>query len=206
MEKIIAWEKLRPIYETGRISVREIARQFDCAESAIRKKAKAENWARDLSWRVQEQVRTDLVRSTVRISNATERECIESAAAEIVQISHRNRELIERLESILRGLLEELQYIPTEEAAYERLIEIEAPHSPADVIKEMRRMTLPLEKRTALVKTMSEVAERLIKLYRLCYGMDAQPAETPGNILSDVLSVIAGRGTVRCLPGSIDAL
>jgi len=206
MEKIIAWEKLRPIYEAGRISVREIARQFDCSEGAIRKRAKAENWCRDLSYRVLEEVRSTLVRETVRIDNATEKDIIEAASTQIIQISHRNRELIEQIETILRGLLEELLYIPTEEDVLNRLIEIDAPHNQADIVKEMRKMTLSLEKRTALLKTMSETAERLIKLYRLCYGMDANPIETQGNVLADVLQVIANRGQARCLPGSIDAL
>ena len=60
------WEALGVEYRAGAVSVRELARKYDVSEGAIRKKAKANQWERDLTEKVQERVRSKLVRSEVR--------------------------------------------------------------------------------------------------------------------------------------------
>ena len=63
------------------LSIREIAKQQGITEGAIRKKAKREGWTKDLSARVQETVRADLVRGEVRPqqgSNQSERQIVDT--------------------------------------------------------------------------------------------------------------------------------
>ena len=42
------WEALEAEYRAGAASIRELARKYDVSDTAIRKKAKADNWERDL--------------------------------------------------------------------------------------------------------------------------------------------------------------
>ena len=47
--KKVDWEGVEREYRTGTRSLRDIGAEFGCTEGAIRKKAKAEGWERDLS-------------------------------------------------------------------------------------------------------------------------------------------------------------
>ena len=88
------WESIERQYRAGVLSIREIGKAHDVSDTAIRKKAKTADWQRDLSAKVAEKVRSDLVRSEVRTANPqTEREIVEEAAATVVHVvrSHRTR-------------------------------------------------------------------------------------------------------------------
>lgn len=52
----IDWETIYREYRADQFSIREIARQCGCSEGAIRKKAKAMGWKRDLGERVRQAV------------------------------------------------------------------------------------------------------------------------------------------------------
>jgi len=57
MKPVAEWVAIGREYRAGQLSVREIARQHGCSESAIRKAAKRCGWTRDLAARVREGVR-----------------------------------------------------------------------------------------------------------------------------------------------------
>lgn len=98
------WEAIEREYRLGQLSLREIARMYGVSDTAIRKKAKVLGWTRDLSGKVREKVRTDLVRTEVRTPNAREPEIVEAAAARGVEVVRAHRQDIARL----RGLSETL--------------------------------------------------------------------------------------------------
>jgi hypothetical protein len=85
------WEAIEKAYRAGQLSIREIARQHHLSEGAIRKKAKADEWERDLTAKVRAAVRTELVRTEVRTSNAHEREAINEAAARGAEVVRGHR-------------------------------------------------------------------------------------------------------------------
>ena len=120
----IDWEAIERAYRPGVLSLREIAKQHGISEGAIRKRARAKAWARDLTDNVRNQVRTDLVRGTqVRTESedpdAADRRIVEEAAATIVQIVREHRTDIRRQRQLAQRLSEQLE----EAALYRQEIE-----------------------------------------------------------------------------------
>lgn len=62
------WEKIELEYRAGSKSVREIGRDHDTSEAAIRKKALELGWQRDLRVKIAQRVRKEMVRSAARTS------------------------------------------------------------------------------------------------------------------------------------------
>lgn len=130
-KKQVDWENVEADYRTGRFSNRVLAVKYGCTEGAIRKKAKAEGWEKDLTAKVQAatkaklaqrvsevKVKQDGTQSThdesVRGSETrtvrTERQIIEEAAEESAGVVMRHRRTIlsaQVMASTLLGQLEE---------------------------------------------------------------------------------------------------
>lgn len=105
------WEAIERDYRAGMLSIREIAKVHDVSDTAIRKRAKAHGWLRDLTAKIKEKVRTDLVRGEVRTSDPqTEREIVEVAAATQVHVVRDHRASIKRMNALALQLLEELDH------------------------------------------------------------------------------------------------
>lgn len=60
----IDWEGIQREYRAGQLSLMEIARQFGLSDTAIRKRAKQDNWKRDLSGEIRAEIRERLVRAS----------------------------------------------------------------------------------------------------------------------------------------------
>lgn len=111
--KNVDWEAIEREYRAGQLSVREIARQFELTEGAIRKRAKLDGWSRPLAAKVREAVRERLVRADGTREGTQERraadaEIIKAASARglEVQLSHRrDLEQLHALKRILAGRL-----------------------------------------------------------------------------------------------------
>lgn len=106
----IDWEAIEREYRAGQLSNCEIARNFKCSESAIRKKAKQLEWKKNLSKKVRERVREKLVREEVRGDPTHEEDIIEGAANRAFSViqSHRKdaqqqRGILEKLNNIIDG-------------------------------------------------------------------------------------------------------
>jgi transposase-like protein len=162
------WELIGREYRAGQLSIREIARQHELSETAIRKRARKEGWARDLTAQVRERVRTELVRNEVRTPNAREpeREIIDAAArrgVEVVQGHRRDiaalRVLAERLASKATLLIEEVADLKDLDAA------------------------------TGCIESLARTEARLIPLERQAFNLDAEgdkPPETTDTIRADI--------------------
>lgn len=87
----VDWEAVEREYRAGQLSLREIGRLFKVTDTAIRKRAKAENWQRDLTDKVREAVRNKLVRDGSQSQRANDEEIVEAAAdrSHNVVLSHR---------------------------------------------------------------------------------------------------------------------
>lgn len=103
------WEAIEREYRAGQLSLREIARVYGCSDTAIRKKAKANGWERDLSAKVRAKVRTKLVRDKVRTQALSEKEIVEVAAETGFQVSALHRKDIKRFRKLANKLLAELE-------------------------------------------------------------------------------------------------
>ena len=102
------WEAIESAYRAGLLSIREIASKNGITDGAIRKRAKKENWSRDLSEKIKnksdELVRTKEVRTKVRTENVlSERVLIEANTKVITTVRfHRKMEAINSVPSKIR--------------------------------------------------------------------------------------------------------
>lgn len=153
------WERIELDYRAGIKSLRQIADDHGISEGAVRKRAKRDDWTRDLSGRIQDKaeqlVRKEAVRSLVRTDGAiTERVLVEvnAQAAADIRLSHRRD--IARSKGVANGLLDEL-----EDGA--QMYELDARVKMAKMLAETLRITVDME--------------------RQAFGMDAKGADAaPG--------------------------
>lgn len=108
------WETIERVYRAGVISLREIARAHSISDTAIRKRAKAEGWERDLTEKVKERARSKLVRDDGSQSGShpqrerTDREIVEEASETQVYVVKAHRRDIASGRNILGKLFDEL--------------------------------------------------------------------------------------------------
>ena len=120
--KQVDWEGVERDYSAGLLSLREIGDKYGITEGAIRKKAKKEEWARDLSARIEKKandlVRKDLVRSEVRTEKTiTEKEIIDVNAQALVNVKLNHRKSIKRVNDLVDTLFEEIEELSTHKNA-----------------------------------------------------------------------------------------
>ncbi|HDU8566335.1 TPA: hypothetical protein RG686_003705, partial [Morganella morganii] len=88
MAKRPDWEAIESAYRAGVMSLREIASQHDISEGAIRKRAKRDDWSRDLNAKIKarsdDMVRKQEVRSKVRSETALSERVLIEATAEVI--------------------------------------------------------------------------------------------------------------------------
>ncbi len=85
------WEAIETAYRAGVMSLREIASQHGISEGAIRKRAKRDDWSRDLNAKVKERaddlVRKAEVRKQVRSEVTFNERVLIEATAEVYQVN-----------------------------------------------------------------------------------------------------------------------
>lgn len=107
--KQLDWERIEAEYRAGKLSVREVARRNSCSEKAIRKRAKADGWTRNLSTKIDDEVRSKLVRSQVRTQDTvSDQEIVRVNAEVITSIIVCQREDIKRARAVVSDLFEKI--------------------------------------------------------------------------------------------------
>ena len=179
------WEALEAEYRAGAASIRELARKYDVSDTAIRKKAKADNWERDLTEKVQERVRSKLVRTEVRTANArepvrTEAEIIEAAAETAVQVVQIHRRDVRNGRTICAALFEELQDTSANRELIAECIESETQDdtSPTRRNQMMKAISLPARARAML--DLSAAMKNLVAVERQAFSLDDKQDKQDG--------------------------
>lgn len=178
------WEALGVEYRAGAVSVRELARKYDVSEGAIRKKAKANQWERDLTEKVQERVRSKLVRSEVRTANArTEAEIIEAAAETAVQVVQIHRRDVRNGRTICARLFAELQDTSENREIIAECIESETQDdtSPTRRNQMMKAISLPTRARAML--DLSAAMKNLVAVERQAFSLDDKQDKQDGKTI-----------------------
>jgi prophage maintenance system killer protein len=185
------WEPIERDYRAGILSIREIAKIHAITDTAIRKKAKAEGWQRDLTERVKEKVRTELVRSEVRTANPqTEREIVDVAAATVVQVVREHRSRISQGAAIVALLLRQLNEAATQREEIEEAIaeETKGEKTTDRYSRMMRAVSLPMHATT--VVNLSNALKNLVGLERQAFNIDGAPESSDplGELMAHIYS------------------
>ena len=191
------WEAIEREYRAGQLSIREIASQHGISDTAIRKKAKAKGWARDLTEQVQKRVRSETVRSAVRESNANvdteDDDQVVQAFGERgseVNAIHRNdtrmgRELVE---TMFAELQQQCAGPEVTQAAVEQYADEQELNGQARSFA-MKAISLP--GRASTLRDLSQSLQRLVALERQAYSLDEKGrSDDP---LNDLLQAIDGK-------------
>lgn len=172
------WERVEAQYRAGVMSLREIASEHEVTEGAIRKRAKRDDWLRDLAGKVAAKadalVRSSLVRNEVRIAAAaTEKQTIEVEATVQARIRIGHRTDIGRSRTLTMKLLEELE---AQTSLVPELLELgelmQAPDEKGlDKLNELYRKVISLPGRTKTMKDLGDTLRILIALEREAFGL-----------------------------------
>ena len=152
---------------------------------AIRKRAKRDDWSRDLSERIQEKaeqlVRKEAVRSEVRAERtASEREVVDANAQAVATIRLAHRRDIQRARKITNALLDELeQMADADTVAY--LQELgEMLRSPddngMDKLNDLYQKVISLPERSKTMKVLAESLRIVVDMERQAFGMNDKDA------------------------------
>lgn len=200
MAKRPDWEAIESAYRAGVMSLREIASQHDISEGAIRKRAKRDDWSRDLNAKIKarsdDMVRKQEVRSQVRSETAlSERVLIEATAEVITNVRMEHRGDIRRARELANVLFDELSAECADVAALEKLGElmIEPDDNGRDKLNELYRAVISLPERVKSAKALSETLKNLIGLERQAYGLDDMQPNKTASQLSDLMDELSSK-------------
>ena len=180
-KKVIDWEKIELDYRAGVKSLREIAAEHDISDGAIRKRAKRDDWSRDLSAKInakaEDLVRKELVRSEVRTKTAiSEKETIDANAHQQAAVRLSQRKDIQRSRSIAMQLFDELEH-QVGVANVELLEDLgelmrSEDDKGQDKLNDIYHKIISLPGRVKSMKDLSDTLKTLIALERQAFGLD----------------------------------
>lgn len=186
------WEAIETAYRAGVMSLREIASQHGISEGAIRKRAKRDDWSRDLNAKIQQKaddlVRKQEVRKQVRNeSTLTERVLIEATAEVIATVRMEHRGDIRRARELTNMLFDELGAQCADVSALERLGDImfDPDDKGRDRLNEIYQKVISLPSRVKSMKDLSDSLKTLIGLEREAYSIEnkAETKEVTHNVM-----------------------
>lgn len=192
------WEAIESAYRAGVLSIREIASKNSLSDGAIRKRAKKENWTRDLAQKIKnksdELVRTKEVRTSVRTeSTLSERVLIEANAEVIANVRMEHRGDIRRARSIANALFDELGTECADIESFRKLGELlQSPdENGKDKLNDIYMAVISMPERVKSMKALSETLKNLIGLERQAYGIDDTPKDNSVNQLSNLMDKLS---------------
>ena len=205
------WSAIEAEYRAGIKPLRLIGSENGITEGAIRKRAKKEDWERDLTAKIQAQadslVRKEAVREEVRkTTGIPERDIVAANAGMQMTIRLEHRQDIQRSRKLFQALMGELEGSgdPDGMELIEKLFDLvhvpeggedsEAQRRRVDKQREHLAKVLSLPGRVDSAKRLVETLEKLVRMEREAYGIDAAK-EVPENPMATLLAGI-GRSSV----------
>ncbi|AFC85906.1 hypothetical protein [Frateuria aurantia] len=182
------WERIEADYRAGVLSIREIAGNHGITDTAIRKRAKAHGWERDLAEKIrakaESKVRSAEVRTQVRTEGAiSDRELIEANAEVIANVRMAHRQDIGRARSLAMSLLAELESQTHHLDMVDQLRDLVVNSEDGIDAKllTMFQAVTSLPGRTKTMKELADSLQKLVTLERDAYGLaEASKVELTG--------------------------
>lgn len=188
------WEAIESAYRAGVLSLREIASQHGISDTAIRKRAKKEEWTRDLAAKVKAKaddlVRKREVRAKVRSENQiSERELVEATAEAIANVRMEHRGDIKRARELANLLFSELSAECTDVESLHKLGELmlSPDEKGQDKLNDLYHKIISMPQRVKSMKDLSDTLKTLIGLEREAYSIkeDEPSSVNKGTSLND---------------------
>ncbi|HBQ0945147.1 TPA: hypothetical protein L7K10_001079 [Klebsiella pneumoniae] len=192
------WEAIESAYRAGLMSLREIASQHGISEGAIRKRAKRDDWSRDLAAKVKERaddlVRKAEVRKQVRTETAlSERVLIEATAEVVAAVRMEHRGDIRSARGITNALFDELGAECADVDSLRKLGELmlSPDENGRDKLNEIYHSIISMPERVKAVKALSDALKNLIGLERQAYDIDGPEGDNSVKQLSELMDSLS---------------
>lgn len=191
--KEIDWEVIEKFYRAGQLSIREIAKQNNCSDTVIRRKAKKKGWERDLTDKVSKAVRTKLVRSANTAANPqTEREIIEEAAETSVAVVRGHQKRLRDSNEVVDILLGQLKEIALNRKDLEEAIEKETEDDQSSKRRDMLLRAVSLKDNSSVALNLTNALKSLIALERQAFNISDETAEKETDLAKMLADIDAG--------------
>ncbi len=194
--KQVDWEGVERDYSAGLLSLREIGDKHNVAHQVIARKAKKEEWARDLREKIAKAVDKKIGDKQVGDSlgdskKASEKEIIEANAQAIVNIKLAHRGDIRKSKNIVNALFDELELTTDNRELFEQLGELlrQESESGQDKLNDIYKKVISLPQRIDGVKKLTDALKTMIGLEREAYDITAAPTATDNAMSSFVKSL-----------------
>lgn len=197
-KKVIDWEKIELDYRSGIKSLREIADEHGISHVSINKRAKRDDWVRDLSAKIKaksdnmvtKSLVTSLVTSEKRIS---EKEIIDANAQAITNVVLDQRTDVQRAMRVTNALFEELE----NQVGIENALQLEElgellrseDDKGRDALNDIYHKIISLPGRVKAAKDLGDNLKTLVMLQRHILKIDEQTSSS--DALADLLNRIA---------------
>lgn len=187
-----AWGKIEADYRAGVKSLRQIAADHGISEGAIRKRAKKEDWERDLAQKVQAKadalVRKATVREEVREKNRVpESVIVEDNANAVAHVMLSQRTDIQRNRKLAMKLLDELegQCDNPDLLAQLGALMYAPDENGKDKLNELYHKVIAMPGRVDSMKKLADTLKVLVALEREAYNIAPEPQK--GDSYEDLL-------------------
>lgn len=198
------WELIESLYRAGLLSVREIAASQGITHGAINKRAKRDQWERDLKAKIK--AKADALVSKASVSTKvstdtrlTEQQIVSGNAEITMTIRLEHRKDIGRNKALTIKLMEELEAMTDNRELFAQLRDLiagveEGEDGTSDAYEKMQQVfrgALSLPGRVKMNKELGETLRVLVALERQAYSIDdASPDES----YEDRLARLMGEG------------
>jgi predicted DNA-binding protein YlxM (UPF0122 family) len=194
--KQVDWESVERDYSAGLLSLREIGDKHNVAHQVIARKAKKEEWARDLREKIAKAVDKKIGDKQVGDSlgdskKVSEKEIIEVNAQAIVNIKLAHRGDIRKSKNIVNALFDELELTTDNRELFEQLGELlrQESESGQDKLNDIYKKCISMPQRIDGVKKLTDALKTMIGLEREAYDITAAPTATDNAMSSFVKSL-----------------
>jgi hypothetical protein len=200
------WERIEADFRAGLLSVREIAAANGVSHTAIQKRAKADNWSRDLGAKIKARADALVAKREVATQVAaerveTDRGLIEANAEVIANVRLNHRKDINAARTVAMALLDELTHQTGNQDLYEQLGELllGKEEDSTDSVAATKRWqafqaAMSLGGRTKIMKDLADTLHKLVGLEREAYGIQSgDPVGGASNAPQFVIMPVAPR-------------
>lgn len=178
-DKATDWEAIHAEYRSGQLSNVLLGKKYGVSEGAIRKRAKADGWQKDLAGAVRERVREKLVREEVREPNVRDEVIVETAANTGAEVVRRHRRDIAKGHGLVSMLFQQLESAAQEREDLENLIEEETKDDDSSLRRNRMLKAISLPTHAGVLRDLSTALKNFIPLERQAYNLDEQQHEEP---------------------------
>ena len=195
----IDWEAVELHYRAGIRSLKDIGAEFGVSDAGIIKRAKRDDWERDLRAKIQAKAEAKVSASLVSAevsarTKVAERQIVDANAQAVADVRLAHRRDINRARRLTNALLDELekQTDPDTLVLLDELGELlrNPDDKGLDKINDLYRKVIELPERSKTMKVLAESLQKLVDMERQAFGMDKE-AEKKSDALESLLGRIA---------------